>query len=70
MRRDRIHALSADENLSRGRIFKAGQHAHESCLAAARGAEQGKKFALIDFERYIVDSGKVAKAFGEIADLN
>jgi hypothetical protein len=70
VRRIRGHVLTVDQNLAFGRQFEPGNHAQQGRLAAARWAEQHEEFARHDIKADIVDRGHLAKALGDIADLD
>ena len=62
--------LPVEQDLARGRLLEAGEHAHQRGLAAAGRAEQGEELALVDDEREIVDGDEIAEALGDVAELD
>ena len=60
----------ADYDVALGRIFYAGNHAHQGALAAAGGTEKNKKLALLGLEVDTVDCAHVAEQFRDRACLD
>ena len=61
-----IHDLSVDLHLTAGDLFKAGNHPHCRCLAAAGRAQQDKEFLIGDFKIKIINTDEVAPPFRQI----
>ena len=58
------------DDLPVGRLLETGDHPQQRGLAAAGRAEQDEEFARVDVEADIVDRRHLAKAFGDISDLD
>ena len=56
--------LSIDCNTARGGFDEIEQHPNDGGLAGTVGSEQSKKLSLFNCIGNIIDSGKVAKFFG------
>src|SRR5262249_55508673 len=71
-RRQVVDELAADPDLARGRRLEAGDHAQESRLAGARGAQEDEKLALLRRQVDVVDRPELAllEDLGEISGLN
>src|SRR4030095_5875588 len=63
----RDHDAARDLHLPGIGLFEARDHAQGRRLAAAARSEQGDDFALLDFERSIIDGGQLAEDFYEIS---
>src|SRR4029077_11621920 len=63
----RDYHAAGDLHLSGIGLFKARDHAQGRRLAAAAGSKQGDHFALLDFERDVIDSGELAEYFDEVS---
>src|SRR5439155_6309534 len=50
------------------RLIKSGDHPQQRGLAAARRAKQKKQFLVVDFQRNILEHGRVAEFFGQTLD--
>src|SRR4051794_12134566 len=51
--RQMLDARSVEPNLTRGGRFESGDHAQSRCLAASRGTQQRKEFAVANRKRNI-----------------
>src|SRR5205807_8731707 len=61
------HHSAGELHLSGIVLFKAREHAQGRRLTAAARSKQGDHFALLDFERNVIDSGQLAEYFDEIS---
>src|SRR5262249_22284405 len=59
-----------DRDLAVVRRQEAGDEVEEGGLAAARGPEQRHQLAAADQQRYLVERGDVAEAFGDTGKLD
>ncbi len=67
-RRHIIDDAVADPDFAAGDVFKAGDHAQQGRLAAARWADQHDEFAVIDIDIDAVNDARRAKRFTNVAD--
>ena len=56
----------ADEDVARGLLFQAGEHAQRGRLAAARRADEHQELLVADLEVEVVDRGDVAELLGDV----
>ena len=68
--RDVRHILPVDQNLPLGWQLETGDHPEQRGFAATRWAEQNKELTRQNVEADIIDSGNLAEAFGDVADLD
>ena len=55
-----VHDCAADQDLTRGRLLKPGDHAQQRGLAGTGGAEEHEELALASLQIHIVDSRGLA----------
>ena len=65
-----VHALAADQNLSRRRPLQPRDHAKQRGLAAPRRAEQHEELTLANREVHVVDRIELPESFAEVTNLD
>ena len=70
MRRRVAHWRTVNHDLAAGWHFKARDHPQQSGFATTRWPQQGKKFAVRDFQRNITNGSSAAKLFGKMVEFN
>ena len=61
-----LHGLAANRDCPRGDRFETADHAQQSGLAAARGADKDNELAMLDGEIDALDHGDIAEGLGNV----
>lgn len=66
VRGDVVYLVSHENNVAAVGIFKAADNTQGGGLSAARGAEQGYKFVVVDVKTYVVEDGFPVEGLGDV----
>jgi hypothetical protein len=65
-----VHALGADQDVARGRVFESRQHPQRRRLPAPRRPEQHDELAVLDAQRQVVHDHRRAEPLGHVDEAD